>query len=178
LRNRPLLWMFIASVACVSGWDLFGFFMPIYGTAVGLSPSNIGLIISTFGAATLVVRLFIPALLRRAPEEHVLAWALGTGAAAFLVLPLCENVPLLMLVAFGAGLGLGCGQPLTMMLSYARAPAGRAGEANGLRQMGNHLTHLVVPLIFGAVGSTLGVAPVFATSAALLAVGAWAARRR
>lgn len=178
VRNRPLLWMFIASGTCVTGWDLFNFYMPVYGTSIGLSPSSIGIIVATFGVATLVVRLFMARLTRRWPEENVLCGALLVGAVSFLVLPLFQTVPFLMLVAFICGLGLGCGQPLTMTLTYARSPKGRAGEANGLRQMSNNVTHLVVPMIFGAVGAALGIAVVFMTNAIFLSAGAYVARKK
>src|SRR5690606_28347035 len=128
------------------------FFMPIYGTRIGLSATMIGVVISTFGVATLVVRVFIPRLTRRYGEPRVLGWAMALGAAAFATIPLFQNVVLLILAAFVMGLGLGCGQPLTMMITYNRAPTGRAGEANGIRQMANNLTHMVVPLLFGAAG--------------------------
>ena len=173
LRNRSLLAIFAASGACVTGWDLFTFFMPIYGTRIGLSATMIGVVISAFGVATLVVRIFIPRLTRRFGESAVLAWAMGLGAIAFGSLPFFENVAYLITAAFLMGLGLGCGQPLTMMITYNRSPAGRAGEANGIRQMANNLTHMVVPLVFGALGSAFGMGPVFWMNSLILLGGAY-----
>jgi MFS family permease len=178
LRNRPLLAIFAASGACVTGWDLFTFFMPIYGTRIGLSATMIGVIISSFGVATLVVRIFIPRLTKRYGENTVLAWAMALGALAFGSLPLFENVPLLITAAFLMGLGLGCGQPLTMMICYNRSPVGRAGEANGIRQMANNLTHMVVPLVFGALGSVFGMGPVFWVNSMILFSGAYLGGKR
>ena len=178
LRNRGLLAIFVASGACVTGWDLFTFFMPIYGTRIGLSATMIGAVISTFGVATLVVRIFIPRLTRRFGEPKVLGWAMVLGAAAFATVPLFESVALLMLAAFVMGLGLGCGQPLTMMITYNRSPAGRAGEANGIRQMANNLTHMFVPLLFGAAASVLGMGPVFWANSVILLAGAFVGGKR
>jgi MFS family permease len=178
LRNRGLLAMFIASGACVAGWDLFSFFMPIYGTRIGMPASTIGIIISTFGVATLVVRVFIPRLTKRYGEPRVLAVAMCVGACAFASIPMFERVALLMLAAFTMGLGLGCGQPLTMMITYDRSPAGRAGEANGIRQMANNVTHMVIPLVFGALGSAIGMGPVFWANSGFLLAGAWVANKR
>jgi MFS family permease len=178
LRNRGLLAIFAASGACVTGWDLFTFFMPIYGTRIGLSATMIGAVISSFGVATLVVRIFIPKLTRRYGDNVVLAWAMALGAVAFGSLPFFENVALLMLAAFLMGLGLGCGQPLTMMICYNRSPAGRAGEANGIRQMANNLTHMIVPLVFGALGSALGMGPVFWLNSFVLLGGAYFGSKR
>jgi MFS family permease len=178
LRNRSLLAIFAASGACVAGWDLFSFFMPIYGTKIGMSASTIGIVISTFGVATLVVRVFIPRMTKRYGEPKVLAWAMCVGAVAFACVPFFEHVAFLMLAAFVMGLGLGCGQPLSMMITYNRSPSGRAGEANGLRQMANNVTHMVIPLVFGALGSAVGMGPVFWANSAILVAGAFAARKR
>ena len=178
LRNRGLLAIFVASGACVTGWDVFTFFMSIYGTRIGLSATMIGVVISTFGVATLVVRIFIPRLTGRHGEPKVLGWAMVLGAAAFATIPLFESVALLVLAAFVMGLGLGCGQPLTMMITYNRSPAGRAGEANGLRQMANNVTHMVVPLLFGALGSVFGMGPVFWANSFILLGGAFLGGKR
>ena len=64
------------------------------------------------------------------------------------------------------------------MMIYARAPAGRSGEALGLRMTINNLTHIVVPLFFGAVGTAFGVAPVFIANAAMLGASGLLSRRR
>lgn len=178
LRNRGLLAIFAASGACVTGWDLFTFFMPIYGTRIGLSATKIGFIISAFGVATLVVRIFIPRLTKRYGDNAVLAWAMALGAVAFGSLPFFENPVFLMMAAFMMGLGLGCGQPLTMMICYNRSPTGRAGEANGIRQMANNLTHMIVPLVFGALGSALGMGPVFWINSFVLLGGAYMGGKR
>jgi len=178
LRNRGLLAMFAASGACVSGWDLFSFFMPIYGTRIGLSATMIGVVISTFGVATLIVRVFIPRLTRRYGEPKTLAWAMCVGAIGFGAIPFFEHVGLLMMASFVMGLGLGCGQPLTMMITYNRSPAGRAGEANGLRTIANNITHMIVPFAFGALGSAFGMGPVFWMNSALLVGGAYLGGKR
>ena len=61
---------------------------------------------------------------------------------------------------------------------YARAPEGRSGEVLGLRMAFNNLTHLAVPLFFGAIGSAFGLAPVFLANAVMLSVGGILSRRR
>jgi len=64
------------------------------------------------------------------------------------------------------------------MLIYDRAPPGRSGEALGLRSTINNLMHIVVPMIFGSIGSAFGVAPVFFTNAVFLTVGGILTRRK
>ncbi|HEX6006969.1 MAG TPA: MFS transporter, partial [Burkholderiales bacterium] len=171
LANAPLRRTLITGAAILTGIDLFQFYMPIYGNAIGLSATTIGLILSMFAAASFAVRLVMPALVKRWSAETVLLWSLYAGCVTYLVFPLFENAVLLAVIAFALGLGMGCGQPLTMSLIYSRAPAGRSGEALGLRVSINNFMHIVVPLLFGTIGSMLGIAPVFVANALILGSG-------
>jgi MFS family permease len=168
LSNPPLRRTLITGAAILTGIDLFQFYMPIYGNAIGLSASTIGVVLSMFAAASFVVRLVMPALLRRWSAETVLTWSLYAGCLAYLIFPFFHSAVLLAAMAFALGLGLGCGQPLTLSLIYARAPQGRSGEALGLRVTINNFMHIVVPLMFGTIGSVFGVAPVFVANALIL----------
>lgn len=171
LGNPPLRRTLITGAAILTGIDLFQFYMPIYGNAIGLSASTIGVVLSMFAAASFVVRLVMPALVRRWNAETVLTWSLYAGCIAYLLFPLFESAVLLAAMAFALGLGMGCGQPLTLSLIYSRAPQGRSGEALGLRVTINNFMHIVVPLLFGTIGSALGVAPVFIANAVILGSG-------
>ncbi len=153
-----------------TGWDLYTFYVPIYGHSIGLSASTIGNILGMFAAATFVVRVALPVFTRRFGVEPVLTWAMFIAAALFLPFPLLDIVPVLFILSFGIGLTLGCGQPLTLTLAYNNSPPGRSGEVTGLRLFINNVTHIGVPLAAGALGAALGVAPVFWTSAAILCV--------
>jgi sugar phosphate permease len=90
---------------------------------------------------------------------------------AYLLFPFVSSVWLLALLSFVLGLGVGCGQPLTMMMCYNRAPPGRSGEALGVRFTIVNLTHLAIPVAFGAAGAVVGLAAVFWANGTLLAAG-------
>jgi hypothetical protein len=77
----------------------------------------------------------------------------------------------LALISFAFGLGMGCGQPITLMMTYGNSPQGRSGEAMGLRVTVNHMTRVIVPVVFGSIGSLFGLLPVFWVNALLLASG-------
>ena len=80
-----------------------------------------------------------------------------------------------MALMFTLGLGLGAPQPMMLTLLHESAPPGRAGEALGLRTTLINGSQTIMPLLFGAVGAALGMAPVFwAISGALLAGGVFA----
>lgn len=171
LRNVPLRRTLITSAIVLTGTDLFQFYMPIYGHNVGLSASAIGMVLGTFAVAAFVVRLVMPTLVKRHSADTVLLWSLYVGAVAYLLFPMFDTAVLLAAVAFVLGIGMGCSQPVSLMLIYDRAPAGRSGEALGMRLTVNNFMHIAVPMLFGSLGSVLGVAPVFWANAGILAAG-------
>jgi len=172
LRNT-----FIASGFISAGWDLFNFYMPVYGHGIGLSASAIGIILGTFAFATFVIRSILPWLIKRTSEAQVLIYAIFVAAFAFTLFPFFEHPAALGAVAFLLGLGVGCGQPMSMSLIYALAPKGRASEAAGVRVMVNNFTHLVIPLLFGSIGTAFGYGPVWVANSVLLSIGGWLVRR-
>lgn len=173
LRNT-----FVASGIISSAWDLFQFYLPVYGHSIGLSASAIGTILGVFAAATFVIRIVLPYLVKRFAEPRILTYAIFVAACAFALMPFFQNGFALAACGFLLGLGVGCGQPMSMSLIYALAPAGRASEAAGLRVMVNNVTHLVIPLLFGSVGTAFGYMPVFLSNSALLTAGGFLMRRQ
>ena len=179
LRIAPLRAVFIVSGLLSVGWDLFTFMVPLYGARLGLSASTIGLIMGAFGFATFVVRVAMPWIARTFSEWQALTGALAITTGVYILFPLASMVSILLTLAFILGLGLGVGQPMVMSLIHTASPAGRAGEAVGVRTTVMNASHTFLPLGFGALGSALGMIPVFWAIAACMAVGvAFAGRRR
>ena len=171
LANAPLRRTLITGGIVLTGTDLFQFYLPIYGHGIGLSASAIGVVLGAFAAASFVVRLIMPALVKRWGGDTMFVWTLLLGAATYPLFPLFQSAVLLAAVAFLLGLSLGCGQPLSMMLIYDRAPQGRSGEALGMRLTINNFIHIAIPILFGTIGSVFGVAPVFVVNSLLMAGG-------
>jgi MFS family permease len=178
LRHRELRHVFVASALLAAAWDMFTFAIPIYGSRIGLSASSIGLVLGSFSAATFVIRGFLPVISRRLAAWPLLTVSLATAAAAFLLFPLFERAGLLMAVAFLLGLGLGMSQPMVMSLLHNAVPSGRVGEAIGVRMSLVNMSQISMPLLFGALGTALGMVPVFWATALLLSAGGLYARRR
>jgi MFS family permease len=173
LRDTKMRDAIVASSLISVGWDLYQFYFPIYGHSIGLSPSTIGTIISTFALAVFSIRLGLARLARKYTEFELLLYGIGFAGVALLLFPLFRDPYLLALASFVLGLGCGVGQPMSMSLIYALSPPGRASEGAGLRVMFNHGTHLIVPLAFGGIGSALGFGPVFVSASAVLIGGSW-----
>jgi predicted MFS family arabinose efflux permease len=178
LGDARLRRVFIVNGLLSMAWDLHSFFVPIYGAKIGLSASRIGIILASFAVATFTVRLVMPRIARRFSEFEVLTTALFVAGAAYALFPFVEQVGTLMLLSFVLGLALGSGQPMVMSLLYSMAPAGRIGEAAGVRMTIVNASSFVMPLLFGGVGSTLGLSPVFWTVGAALGGAGWLARKR
>jgi len=54
---------------------------------------------------------------------------------------------------------------------YTASPPGRQGEVVGVRTTLMNASHTFLPLLFGAVGATLGMGPVFWSMSLLLVSG-------
>ena len=177
LHERDLRMVLVVSGMLSMCWDLFTFAVPIYGVRIGLSASQIGIILGTFGVAICIVRLLIPFMARHAMEWKVLIGAMVVTALSFAAFPLITSTAVLMGLAFVCGFGLGAAQPMIMALIYDYAPKGRAGEAVGIRSLFLNISQTAVPLASGAFGAALGMMPAFWTMAVLLAAGSWYAGR-
>jgi MFS family permease len=168
----------IANGVVMTGLDLFNLYMPIYTHGLGLSATAIGLIMGAFGAAAFITRLAIPPFTARWGEHAMITGALALAAVGFVAVPFMQYAPLLALASFLIGLGIGAGQPLTMILSFNAAPAAHAAEAIAMRLAVSYGSHVVIPTVFGVIGTALGVTPIFWTCAMLLGSGSLVTRRR
>jgi predicted MFS family arabinose efflux permease len=178
LRNKVLRGTLIGGAVATTGQDLFQFYMPIYCHDAGLSASAIGMVLAMSGIAAFAVRIWLPALVKRYGPDTVFTSSLYISAASFLLVPLFTDPFMLAMVSLVLGLGMGCAQPVTLMLIFSRAPAGRSGEALGVRVTINQFTHIVVPLIFGSLGTMFGITPVFVLNSLILGGGGWLNRGR
>jgi predicted MFS family arabinose efflux permease len=177
-KNRTLRYVFLASSVLSPAWDLFTFVVPIHGSQIGLSATEIGLILGAFGAAIFAVRLMVPLLVRRVSEWQMLTIAMLSTGATYFVFPLIHGMPLLLTLAFILGIGLGGAQPMIMSLLSSTAPAGRAAEAIGVRSLIINMSQTAMPLLFGALGEALGMTPVFWAMGVCLVVSGYIARKR
>jgi MFS family permease len=177
MRHRVLRRALAINALFAVGWDLHTVFVPIYGEKIGLTASEIGLVLATFAAATFVVRLAMPIIARHMTEQRVLTAALFVAGAVYVAFPFAGRAPTLMVLSFSLGLALGTGQPMVMALLHTHAPAGRLGEAAGVRMSLVNSMAVAVPIVFGALGASVGLAPVFWSVGACLATGGFLARR-
>jgi MFS family permease len=173
IGNAPLRRVLITAGIMETGNELVNFLLPIYGHSIGLTATQIGMVLGGYATALLGIRAAMPVLVRHSSEERVLCGSLFVAALISLGFPLAGSFWTMFVMAFCLGLGLGSGGPLSMVLSYNRSPAGRAGEAIGLRQTLNKTAEVVMPLVYGWLSTALGMGPVFWIGAALLGSAGW-----
>jgi MFS family permease len=179
LLSESGLWRVLATSSLVmTGVDLFQVFIPIYGYGIGLSASVIGIILAMQASAAFLIRFFLPSLVKRLTVERVLAYSFIIGAVGFLLVPFFKSVLILYLVSFFFGLGMGCGAPITLMMTFSTSIQGRSGEALGLRVTVNFLARAIGQVLFGSIGSAFGVFPVFWINALMLASGLFVSHPR
>jgi predicted MFS family arabinose efflux permease len=179
LRLSRLRAVLIVSAMISAGWDLFTFLVPLHGARSGLSATAIGIVAGAFGVGSATVRMLLPWIARRVSEWRLIAAALVLSATGYLLFPFCTTASTMVPLAFALGLVLGSGQPTVMSLLHVAAPPNRTGEAVGLRSAMISLGQTVLPLGFGAVGSAVGMLPLFwGVALAMGAGGAYAATRR
>ena len=177
LRDPPLRNVIVMSGLMVAAYELFAFYMPVFGHSIGLSASTIGIVMGTYATATFLTRFVLPFLLRSVRQEQVLFAFMLLSAGGFVLMPFLRDVPLIMSATFAIGFGLGVGQPISMTLSFNQSPAGRTGEVTGLRLTANNIARIVIPLTAGGLGAAFGIVPVFWMNALNLGLISWLARR-
>ena len=171
LTPKELRKAYISSAIILTGIGIFEFYLPIYGSHIGFSASIIGLTLSFNGAAYFVIRALMPSLIERFGEEFVFIGSMVVAASAFFLIPFFDTAITLIIISFILGLGLGCGQPLSIVMAYNASPQGRTGEVLGIRLTVNKIVQFSVPIIFGSVGAVLGFFPIFILNALLLFSG-------
>jgi MFS family permease len=168
--------MNVVSLISSSTWSIVIFLIPLYGTQIGLGASAIGFIISGFSLATVVIRVVLPWLSGHVTPWQLMIGSLASSGLAFVAIPAVTSVALLTLFAAWIGMGLGLAGPISQAILYDASPPGRIGELLGLRVTMLNGSHTAVPMITGAVGTAMGVGPVFWVIAGCLFAGGWMIR--
>ena len=161
LKDTEVRRLFINMTILTVAWDVYGFAIPIHGSNIGLSASEIGIVMGAFAAATFSVRLAMPFLVQHMRPWGVLKLSLLVAGCSFALIPFTHHIGLLMVLIFVLGLGLGAPQPMALTLLHETTPKGRAGEALGLRTTLINTSQTTMPMLFGLVGAAFGLAPIF-----------------
>ena len=166
---RRLMGVNLVLAAC---WDVHTFVVPVMGHGMGFSASVIGAILGAFAVSATLIRVVLPLVASRIHEWAVLAGAMVWTALLFAIYPLLTTPLAMGICSVLLGLGLGCVQPMVMSTLHQITPEARHGEALGLRLVAINGASVVMPILFGSLGTVVGVSMVFWVVGAAVGLGA------
>jgi len=176
LKNKELRRAYTAAASNNAIWSIWGFLLPLYGHSIGLSATAIGTLAASLAGGTVLIRTVTIALVRRFKPWPLIVFSQILIGLGFFGMPLSQIYSVLAVLAFMMGIGLGLSGPMSTTVMYDASPPDKVGEVIGLRMTMANLAQTLVPLLSGAVGATLGVAPVFWAVGALLCAQVWSNR--
>ncbi len=150
-----------------SCWDVHAFLIPLLGHALELSASAIGAILGAFALAATAIRILMPLLARHLREPVVMASTMVVTAVLFGLYPLMQSALGMGVLSVLLGLALGAGHPMIMSAMHQITPPHRHGEALAFRLMAINGSSVVMPLLFGSVGTLVGTTAIFWSLGAL-----------
>jgi len=177
LRAPGVLRLLLVNWLVASSWDMHTFLVPIIGHERGFSASAIGFVLGAFALAVSGVRVVIPLLAHHLREAQVLAGAMLLTAAVFGLYPWAAQAWQMMALAATLGVALGAVQPMVMSTLHQITPHDRHGEAIALRSMTINFSSALMPLLFGALGATVGASALFWLMGAAVGGASWQALR-
>lgn len=163
----------VGSALVLYSRDIFIAYFPLFALQMNISDSQIGWIIALQALAMVPIRFFLGQLSILVGRARLLLTSILVAGICYILIPFTTNIYLLVGLAILMGAGLGCGQPLSMTTIYNASPIGKTGEVLGLRLASNRISQLAAPVLFGVIGSGLGLLSVFIMSGALLVGGAF-----
>lgn len=167
--------IYLVNSLTAMSWDLFIVMLPVLGHRLGFSASVIGTVFSFFAIGTFAARAVMPWLSRRFTEWPILRAAMIVITIVFAAFPWLSVAPLMMAAGIIFGAAVGLSQPNMLSLLHTAAPAGRGGEAVGLRSVLSNGGSVVVPLAFGAALSTVSISTLLFGGALLFGTGIYPA---
>lgn len=159
-----------------SSWDVHAFVLPVLGHERGLSAAVIGTLLGAFAVAAAAIRVALPLIAARTAERNVIFASTVVTTGVFAVYPLLHSPWLMGACSVVLGFALGAVQPMVMSLLHQITPAQRHGEALGLRLMTINASSVAMPMLFGSLGTLIGIGGVFWIFSGVLALGARAVR--
>jgi sugar phosphate permease len=139
--------------------DVVLIFLPLYGREVGLSVTDIGILLAIRSVGSLAVRLVLGQISNRLGLRRLLTIGSVVTVISMIALGLTDNFWFIAVIMAVSGLAMGIGQPATMAwVSRISSPDSR-GLAIAVRLSANRLGQVTVPVLAGLVAgaSTAGV---------------------
>jgi predicted MFS family arabinose efflux permease len=168
LRRRGMPAALSTSFSAKSGIDLLLVYMPVLGATIGLTPSQVGILLGISSSGALLARAATPMFVRRIPTLRLTIVATIVAATCLLVLAVSNNLAPMMIAMSVLGFALGLSQTTTMDWVVNLVDDTSRGSALGLRVATNRVGQAFVLAVAGAVSAAVGVEAAFALLALVM----------
>ena len=128
LRTPGVVRAILVSTTVLSAIDIITIYLPALGQERGWAASLVGTLLAIRAASSMAMRVVLGRLAARFGRPILLGLSMAVSAVALLAIPFTEAVPVMVLLMVATGAGLGIGQPMTMswVASLAAPEIGRA----------------------------------------------------
>jgi predicted MFS family arabinose efflux permease len=172
LRRKGMPAALMTSFSAKSGVDLLLVYVPLLGVVVGLTSSQVGILLGISSSGALFARAATPFFVRRIPSVRLTVVATAVASSCLLVLAVSGSVAPMMIAMSVLGFALGLSQTTTMDWVVNLVDDTSRGSALGLRVATNRVGQAFILAVAGAVSGVLGVQAAFALLAVVMLVTA------
>ena len=179
LRRRGMPAALMTSFSAKSGIDLLLVYVPLLGASVGLTSSQVGILLGISSSGALLARAATPLFVRRIPTLNLTVVATVVAATCLLIVALSHNLTPMMLAMSVLGFALGLSQTTTMDWVVDLVDDTSRGSALGLRVATNRVGQTFILAAAGVASQWWGVETAFALLAVVMfaTAGAGVAQR-
>jgi len=154
---KPAIFVAGATTAVV---DVILIYLPLLGTAVGLSVAEVGALLAIRAIASMLVRYVLGSLGTRFGVKVILVAGSFVTFLGVLAITFATSFVWLAILLFITGIAMGIGQPATMAwVSRISSPENR-GLAISVRLTANRLGQVAIPVVAGSL-ATFGLSAIF-----------------
>ena len=168
LRRQGMSAALMTSFSAKSGVDLLLVYVPLLGASVGLTSSQVGILLGISSSGALFARAATPWFVRRIPTLNLTVVATMVAAACLLIVALSHNLAPMMVAMSVLGFALGLSQTTTMDWVVELVDDTSRGSALGLRVSTNRVGQAFILAAAGGASQVWGVEVAFALLAVVM----------
>jgi MFS family permease len=167
--------IFVAS-ATTSVVDVVLIFLPLFGRELGISVTDIGILLAIRSFASMGVRVLLGQITNMLGLKRILVWGSVVTLVSMVALALATNFWVIAVIMVISGFAMGIGQPATMAWVSRISNAESRGLAIAIRLTANRFGQVAMPAVAGVIAGG-GIAAVFYSLALIQAASVLATTR-
>lgn len=156
-KNKPFtIAIFVNGVLFIL-IDIKGTFFAIYLAIIGLTNTQVGMMLSIGGVASVLIRPLVGLIIRWLGHEKIMITSILVGACCLISLIFEPPIWTLVIIVFAWGMCSGVNQPMALIMVAKTVHSNQQGMGMSLRTMSNRLVQVSNPIMFGALSGLIGL---------------------